>query len=231
MTSGFLRRREVRLLVVSLILAAIIVAVGFGVFGGGGGNSGGGDATTVSGGDATAVATGSPAAAAEPKPTVVGSSIHYPAHGYDAVMPEGWHSNAGGIVAGLTKIDTFFSAAPVDGVQANLSVTCEGDPGAVSTDEFATNRVATITKRGATDLKSLDPVTVAGQQAQVVSYTITRDQLVVRQYDAMFVTPACAWTIGLATAPSAEAANKPLFDQFLQSFKLLNRGASTTPTN
>jgi hypothetical protein len=230
MASGFLRRREVRLLVVGLILAAIIVAVGFGVFGGGG-NSGGGDATTVSGGDATAVATGTPAAAAEPKPTMTGNSIHYPAHGYDAVMPDGWHSDAGGIVAGLTKIDTFFSPAPVDDVQANISVTCEGEPGAVSTAEFATTRTATITKRGATDLKTLDPVTVAGQQAQAISYTITRDQLVVRQYDAMFVTPACAWTIGLATAPSAEAVNKPLYDQFLQSFKLLNGGESTTPTN
>lgn len=167
----------------------------------------------------------------EARPTITGNQLNYPAHGFAAVIPDGWHANPGGIVAGLTKIDTFFSPAAIDGIQANVSVTCEGDPAGLTTDDFVANRLLTITKRSATDLKRLDAVTVAGQQGQAVSYTITRDQLVVRQYDVMFVTPLCAWTIALATSPSTENDNKPIFDRFLQSFKLVSGGASNTPTS
>lgn len=219
MAPGFVRRGGVRLLAAVVVTAAVATGVACN-----GGGSNGGTPTS-------AVPTGTPTIVPEPQPTIVGNQLNYPGHGFAAVIPDGWHANAGGIVAGLTKIDTFFSPSTVDGVQTNVSVTCEGDPAGVSTDDFVTNRLATITKRSATDLKRLDPMTVAGQQAQVASYTITRDQLVVRQYDAMFVTPACAWTIGLATAPSAENDNKTIFFQFLQSFRLLNGGASATPAN
>ncbi|TAK72824.1 MAG: hypothetical protein EPO22_00255, partial [Dehalococcoidia bacterium] len=177
------------------VVATVAVASGVACDKGGGGKS----ETPTS-----AVPTSTATTVPEARPTITGNQLNYPAHGFAAAIPDGWHANPGGIVAGLTKIDTFFSAATVDGVQANISVTCEGDPAGVTTEDFVTNRLATITKRSATDLMRLDPMTVAGQQAQVASYTITRDQLVVRQYDVMFVTPKCAWTIELATAPSAE---------------------------
>ncbi len=220
MARGFVRHGRARLFAVVVVSAA--VAAGVACSGGGGGKN----ETPTS-----AVPTGTPTVLPEPRPTITGSELNYPAHGYAAVIPDGWHANPGGIVAGVTKIDTFFSPAAVDGVQANISVTCEGDPAGISTDDFVTNRLATIAKRSATDLKRLDPVTIAGQQAQVASYTITRDQLVVRQLDVMFVTPSCAWTIALASAPSAENDSKAIFDRFLQSFRLLSGGASTTPTN
>ncbi len=221
MTPEFVRRGRVHLLAAVVVVAT--VATGVACNGGGGGNSG-----TPTSSVPTPTATPAP----EPRPTIVGNQLNYPAHGFAAVIPDGWHANPGGIVAGSTKIDTFFSAAAVDGVQANVSVTCEGDPAGVSTDDFVTNRLATITKRSGTDLKKLDPVTVDGQQAQLASYAITRDQLTVRQYDAMFVTPSCAWTIALATAPSGENENKAIFFKFLESFRLLNSGAtSSTPTS
>lgn len=219
MARGFVRHGRARLLAAVVVSAA--VAAGVACSGDGGKNE-----TPTS-----AVPTPTPTFVPEPRPTITGNQLYYPAHGFEAVIPDGWHANPGGIVAGTTKIDTFFSPAPVDDVQANISVTCEGDPAGISTDDFVTNRLATIAKRSATELKRLDPMTVGGQQAQVASYTITRDQLVVRQYDVMFVTPSCAWTIALATAPSAENDNKPIFDRFLQAFKLLSGGASTTPTS
>jgi hypothetical protein len=220
MAPGFVRHGRARLLVAVMVTAA--VAVGVACDSGGGGK----DETPTS-----AVPTSTATIVPEPRPTITGNQLYYPAHGFAAVVPDGWHANAGSIVAGLTKIDTFFSAATVDGVQSNISVTCEGDPAGITTADFVTNRLATITKRSATDLKRLDPLTVAGQQAQGASYTITRDQIVVRQFDVMFVTPSCAWTIELATAPSAENENRTIFDRFVQSFQLVSGGGSQTPTS
>lgn len=221
MAPGLVRRREVRILAAGLVIAAIIVGVGFGVFGGGGSGTDG-DATPT-------IVLATPTRSPEPQPTIVGNQLNYPAHGYAAVIPDGWHANPGGIVAGLTKIDTFFSAPPpIDGVQANVSVTCEGDPAGISTDDFVTNHLATLAKRSAIDLKRLDPVVVDGQRTELASYTITREEITVRQYDAMFVTPSCAWTIALATSASREDESKAIFFQFLQSFRLI---ASATPTS
>jgi hypothetical protein len=181
------------------------------------------------GGKASVTATPATPAAVTPtstvvvhaQPTIDGSSFLFPDRGYAAVIPDGWHANPNSLLAGPQEVDTFFSAETISGVQANISVTCEANSANVDTNQFVQNRVTTLTKLGATDMTALGTASVAGVDAATVSYTLTREDTQIAKSDVMFATAKCAWTLALASAPSALDQNEAVFAEFLKSFKLL----------
>ena len=163
-----------------------------------------------------------------PQPTIDGSRFTFPARGYASVIPDGWHANPNSLLAGAQTVDTFFSVDTVDGVQANISVTCEKNDANVPTEQFVTTRLATLAALSAIDVKMLGAVTVAGVQGQKVSYTLVRDAKTLRKTDVMFATARCGWTLALATAPAAETQHQDLFERFLQSFSLIGDAVPLT---
>ena len=167
--------------------------------------------------------------APQPEPTIVGSQYFFPARGYEALIPDGWNSDANIVVAGPLKIDGFFSPDEVDGVQANISVSCEENPSGASTEQYVENRLGTLQELASTDLKTLGSVSVGGVQGQTVSYTLTRGPTTIRKIDVMVVTSTCAWTVALAAAPSEETQNREVLDRFLESFHLID-GSLPEPT-
>jgi hypothetical protein len=207
---------SLRRLVTALAIASALAAAA--CSGGGGGKSG-----TPTPLDTT------PTSVPHVDPTIDGSTFFFPGRGYAAVIPDGWHANPNSLLAGPQLVDTFFSPDTVDGVQSNISVTCELNPSNVTTQEFYDTRVATLGKLGAGDVKVLGGSTVAGVAAQGIAYALTRDKITIAKVDLMFATPRCAWTVALASAPSAAGTNTALFDQFLQSFKLLADAATPQP--
>jgi len=170
--------------------------------------------------------TSTPAPQAEP--TIEENRYFFPARGYEALIPEGWQSDANSLVAGSLKVDSFYASGEVDGVQGNISVTCEENPSGVSTEQYVQNRLATLRQLAVADLKTLGTVTVGGAQGQMVSYTLTRGDTIVRKIDVMVTASKCAWTLALATAPSEESYNRDVFDRFLESFRLIDESPATS---
>ncbi len=160
--------------------------------------------------------------APQPEPTIAGSRYYFPARGYEALIPDGWHSDANTVVAGPLKVDTFFSPGEVDGVQANVSVSCEENPSGASTEQYVENRLETLHQLAATDVKELGSISVSGVEGQMVSYTLVRGQTTIRKTDVMVVASRCAWLLALATAPSEENQVRDVFDRFLASFRLID---------
>ena len=163
------------------------------------------------------------AAAPLAQPTINGSSFVFPDRGYAATIPDGWHANPNSLLAGPQQIDAFFSDDTVDGVQSNISVTCEANTTKLTTDEYVQARLKTVQALGAADLKTLPAQTVAGTTAQVVSYSLKRQNTTIDKVDVMFVSPKCAWTVASASAPSAATQVSAKLTTFLQSFKLVDK--------
>ena len=203
-----------RLMTVLALASALAAAA----CGGGGGNA----ATQTPG---TAIATSVP----HYEPTIDGSSFVFPDRGYASAIPDGWHANPNSLLAGPQQVDTFFSPDTVDGVQSNISVTCEENLSDVTTQAFFDQRTATLGKLGAANVQQLGGSTVSGVDAQGIAYTLTRDDIIIAKVDLMFATPRCAWTLALASAPSLAPQNATVFEQFVQSFKLLAAAATPVP--
>jgi hypothetical protein len=192
-------------------------------------SSGGGGSKTQSGtpgaaGSATPAGTSTPIAQA----TIEGDSFIFPARGYAATIPDGWHANPNSLLAGPQTLDTFFSNDTVEGVQSNISVTCEDNQTHIGTDAFVQKRTVTLTSLGATDIQPLAPPTIAGVPAVEVTYTLQRNTLTIRKIDAMFAAQMCLWTLASASAPSVASDTADRFAQFIKSFQLLG-GAAATP--
>ena len=201
-------RRRIRKLL-ALALSAVSVAALVACSGGGSSDKTG-----------TASPTATPTEKPHVQPTIEGGTFNFPARGYGVLIPNGWHANPNSLLAGTQAVDTFFSADTTDGVQSNISVTCEDNPSNVGTDQFVQTRMNTLGTLGAQDVKTLGPANVGGVQGQKISYTLVRDKVTIQKTDIMFATKRCAWVLALSSAPSAQAQNGTVFDNFVQSFRL-----------
>jgi len=201
-------------MVLAVALGAVMVA---GCKGGGDGDKG------------TATPTATATARPHVQPTIDGSAFNFPDRGYAAVIPDGWHANPNSLLAGPQAVDTFFSPDTVEGVQSNISITCEDNPDGTGSDQFVENKLKTIAALGGKDVSAARPVTVGGQQAQELSYTLDRGGTAIVKTDVLFATARCGWTIALASAPSVQPQNAAIFDRFLQTFKLVDGAATPAP--
>ena len=215
------RRSRAGLLAIGVVsLAAVAVAAC-------GGGGGGGSANTTPG------ATPSPTQAPQLQPTVVGSSFNFPGHGYFVTIPDGYHANPNSLLAGPQTVDTFFAADTVDGIQPNVSVTCELNPTHIATQQFVTQRMATLNALGAAQVTNLGTITVSGVQAQKIGYNLVRGDLSISKIDVMFATRRCGWTLAAGSAASTLSQTTSTFDKFLASFRLTDDAtpaAGSTPS-
>ncbi|HXF52252.1 MAG TPA: hypothetical protein VNM43_11280 [Dehalococcoidia bacterium] len=155
-----------------------------------------------------------------PEPTITGNRYTFPGRGYAVDIPEGWTTDPNSVAAGSLVVDSFFSSEEVDGVQTNITVSCEENP-TVSTSEYVEQRLETIRQLDARDLERSGTLEVAGVPAEMVQYSLVREDVTVGKVDVMFVSGPCAWTISLTAAPSALDAAKATLNAFLSSFTIL----------
>lgn len=156
-----------------------------------------------------------------PEPTITGNTFVFPGRGYAVKIPEGWTADANSVTVGPLKVDSFLSSEEIDGVQTNITVSCQELSTAVTTAEYVESRLETARQLDARDLRRLGSLDVGGYQAEMVEYAFVRDQVTIQRVDVMFVGGPCAWTVSLSAAPSAVDAARTVLDQFLQSFEVL----------
>ncbi|HWQ28258.1 MAG TPA: hypothetical protein VNN12_04465 [Dehalococcoidia bacterium] len=176
------------------------------------------------GGDGGGEATPTPEASAPtplPQPTIEGNRYIFPGRGYSATIPEGWTADPNSVASGPMKVDAFFAGEEVEGVQTNITVTCEENPDNVGLSDYLELKLETLRQLDARDLQRLGALQVAGVPAEMVQYSFVREDVTASKVDVMFVGGPCAWTVSLTAAPSAIEAAKTTLNAFLGSFQLL----------
>jgi len=186
----------------------------------GGGGGDGGKAGTPA-----ASPTYRPANTPLPTPLVAGSHVESPAVGYAADVPPDWTFRANYLSTPDSHVDAAFAPATGGRVQPNISITCATNTGDLTTDQLRDDDVRVVQALAVGEVKQSEMV-VSGQPAKVVHFVrrINKEgepYAALEQTDVLFATPRCGWKITLVVPEGELATYQPLFDAFLQSFKLL----------
>jgi hypothetical protein len=140
--------------------------------------------------------------------------------GYSVQLPEGWTPEPNFLPSSGHVVDAFFAPGLVQGVQPNISVTCEELPeGAALRDYF--NEKMDVEKRVAQVEPEISSREVSGREALVFRFARENTKPPLEKTEVIFITGSCGWSISL-TVPYSEAASyHDLFDKFLASFTAL----------
>jgi hypothetical protein len=179
--------------------------------------------------DATPAATGSPAnndvPTPFPTPMLNGNEITSDSKGYAATLPDGWTPKFNLISTTNGSADVYFEPQrPGAPVQANIAVTCIiGD--APPVEERAVGEQTAVARLGLNENISVDTVRIAGEDATAIHYVNTSqqnpDQPHLDKVDIILDGPACAYKVTTTTLEGERAQYQPIFDAFIQSFRLL----------
>jgi len=180
------------------------------------------------GGNGDPSTTPNPSATREPPapPTVVGSTVIFPAKGYQLEIPSGWSFEENAVRSQEIEPDFLIHPETVDGVQANIVVSCErlvGEARTITLDQFFENKASRAQRLGATGLTRLDQITVAGVHAEVLQYERAVGEIAAVRQDVLFIDGDCAWQLAFTAAKSTLERFKPDFEFMLRSFSLIER--------
>jgi hypothetical protein len=166
-------------------------------------------------------------------PTVVGNVVVFTEKGYRMEIPDGWTFEPNLVSTPSGSPDSVIAPNSVDGVQANVVITCEPTgPGGTTVDEYFDIKAERAQRLGATQLAELDPMTVDGEEARVLGYQRTLDeanqqgtptgrQVTIARRDVLFIHEGCAWQIAYTAAPGTVEEFAPQFQAFVTSFKFV----------
>lgn len=164
-----------------------------------------------------------------PEPTITGTSFIFPGRGYRVEFPDGWTPDANSVHAGPLIVDVFFGPEELDGVQSNISVTCEHQTEPkTTTDQFVQNRQRALHAAKAIDLTEDGAMTVAGQDWSVLSYGLEREDVRLHKTEVLLAGDECAWTLAFTAAESAFEQERPKFQAFLDSFEFISPGTANS---
>ena len=170
-----------------------------------------------------------------PTPLLAGNVITSK-KGYTATLPDGWHVRANLVQTADASVDAFFEPlAEGAQVQANISVNCivikAADP-RERIDAMKTNTV----RQGLNKDIQVSQRQISGMTAEVLSYRFESQQGSQAQVgangtpvpstpfldksDYLFSDNHCDWTLTTTTLAGERAKYQPVFDAFLDSFKL-----------
>ena len=156
-----------------------------------------------------------------PLPTITGNLLESPAKGYSVQFPEGWTADSNALSFGGMTTDIFFATEEIAGVQPNIAVSREEISDALSPETYLETKIRTVQGLGAQNLDVKSGSTVAGREAAIMNYGLTRDNVQVEKREVVFVDDGHGWSIALTIPTGQGATYYPLFDAFLGSFKLL----------
>lgn len=160
-----------------------------------------------------------------PTPMLNGNEIVSDSKGYAATLPDGWTPKFNLISTTNGSADVYFEPQrPGAPVQANIAVTCiVGDT--PSENERAVGEQTAVARLGLNENISVDSVRIAGKDATAIHYINTSqqnpDQPRLDKVDIIFDGSACAYKVTTTTLDGERPQYQPIFDAFIQSFRLL----------
>jgi hypothetical protein len=200
---------------VAAILA--IFALGLAACGGGGGE---GEVAEPTAAGTVEQPTAAPIPTAASTPTITGNLFEYPERGYSVEFPDGWTPQPNFLPAADFSVDAFFAPDEVNGIQPNISVTCEAPPEGMSLQDYFNKKVDVIRQvvKVEPDVRSRQ---VSGQEAMISDYSREKDEPKLEKMEAVFITDKCAWSIAMTVPSGGGTTYQDMFNAFLDSFTLL----------
>jgi hypothetical protein len=184
---------------------------------GGGGEEGAATPSVTPGARLTPFVLGTPAST----PIITDGKFEFPARGYAVTMPSGWSAHPNLSPGAGLSADGFLAPTEVEGVQPNISVSCESAVAGMSLEDYSKAKLGLVESvSGARpDARSTK---VAGQDALEADYSVEDKPPAVDKTIVFFVTDRCGWTITLTVPLGQRAAYRSTLDDFLASFRLLS---------
>jgi hypothetical protein len=156
--------------------------------------------------------------------------------GYTATLPDGWHVRANLVQTVDASVDAFFEPlAEGAQVQANISVNFIVIKAKVPRERIDAMKTNTV-RQGLNKDIQVSQRQISGMTAEVLSYrfesqqgqqdavnaagTPTPKTPFLDKSDYLFSDDHCDWTITTTTLAGERAKYQPVFDAFLDSFKL-----------
>ena len=215
-----------------IVTIAAIAGLGAVACGGGGGQAPTPKATLVTGTvvPGTAVVSTVVPNTPIPEPTITGNHVEDPSKGYGVEFPQGWTVDSNVLTYAGVTADAFFAPEEIAGVQPSISVSREDLSEVLSPEIYLEEKVKTAQAIGAEGLDVKGGSTVAGRDASILNYGLTRDSIRLEKRDVVFVGGGHGWVITLTIPAGQGETFYPLFDAFLGSFELL-APAQPTPSS
>ncbi len=166
-----------------------------------------------------------------PSPAVAGQRYSFTAKGYAVDAPAGWNPRPNQFLDALNArfpTDAFFFPQATNGVQPNIAVTClKPRDDQATTEQFRDGWAAFLAQLTGSQ-PAPKAMTLAGQPAYAFDYTQkltdqsgSQSASNVDKTDVVLVQAGCRWQVSYTTPQGAAARYRPVFDQFLASFKFL----------
>jgi hypothetical protein len=155
------------------------------------------------------------------QPTIDGGSVNFPAKGYRLEIPPGWEYEANAVRSDEITPDFLIFPEEIDGVQANVTVTCEilrGDAKAITLDEFVENKASRAQELNATDIVAEAGPDIEGVATKLLTYNRVVGTTAIVRRDLLFVNDDCAWQLAYTAAPSSVERFQPDVNALISSF-------------
>ncbi len=204
------------------LLAAILSIVSIGLASCGGGGEGG---QVAEPGTAEPGATEQATVAASPTivlgtPTITDNLFEFKEKGYSVRFPEGWTPEPNFLPAPGFSVDAFFAPDEIGGIRPNIAVTCQTLPEGVTLKEYFDGKLDIV--RQVTLLEpEVSSRKVSGQDALVSHYEREETDQPLQKTEVVFINERCGWSIALTVPLSAPTDYQDVFNEFLDSFRLL----------
>jgi hypothetical protein len=167
---------------------------------------------------------GQPTTAAQDTPTgtpiISDSQFEFPDKGYSVNFPEGWTPVANFIPGPDFSIDAFFAPEEVNGLKPNIAVNCEQLPEGTKLDDYFDAKV-NVVKQVIKVEPEVGSRQVNGQDAKFYRFTRQDTDPPIEKTEVFLVTEKCGWDIALTAPYDNPASYEQLFEEFLNSFRLL----------
>jgi hypothetical protein len=197
----------------SLLALLAFLSVALTACGGGGGEA---KETPITG-QATSAAPATPMST----PIVADNLFEFPDRGYSVRFPEGWTPMPNFLPGPGFSVDVFFAPQETEGVQPNIAVTCEQVDEGKNLKDYVNAKVD-IVKNIAHVEPEVSPREVSGQEAMMSRYAReTNVDSPFEKTEVFFITERCGWIIALTAPYNERASYHDLFDEFVDSFRLL----------
>lgn len=161
-----------------------------------------------------------------PKPAITGNQVDSSASkGYSATFPQGWNPRINLIQTADASADVFFEPLTAGAnVQANIAVNCIVAKQASASDHitFEATKTARI---GLNKDIVMTQRKVVGVDATVLTYTFQsqndQNTPALDKQDVLFSAGKCDWILTMTSPAGTRAQYQPIFDAFLESFKVV----------
>jgi len=148
---------------------------------------------------------------------------HSKDRGYLVRYPADWEVSEGLVAFQGIVGDAFFSPRTDSTIRPNFSVTCEMMPVGIDTEVFFQEKRSVIERRAGAPISAAIELNVDGKKAYLVEYSLqeqaTPQPVTLKKVDVLWADERGGWIMSLLVPPEQIDAHRPLFEEFITSFK------------